>query len=31
MFNGVRISLAFFNTEQEVERIAAAVRELTAR
>lgn len=28
MFNGIRISLAFFITEAEVEQIAAAVREL---
>lgn len=30
MFNGTRISLAFFNTEEEVERIAAGVQELAA-
>jgi selenocysteine lyase/cysteine desulfurase len=28
LFNGVRISLAFFNTEEEVDAIAGAVREL---
>ena len=29
LFNGVRISLAFFNTEEEVNTIAAAVGELS--
>jgi selenocysteine lyase/cysteine desulfurase len=31
MFNGTRISLAFFNTEEEVDVIAGAVRMLAAR